>query len=116
MLPGDAPSLDGRRFASATAVEGGDVGAGTVFEYAQDGDLVHARYTGGAVRLGFLVGRREGDRLEFRYAHLTEDGRTAAGHCRSRVEVRPGGALRLHETWAWDSQPGAGTSVLDELV
>ena len=37
----------------------------TEFEYHQHGDLVWARYEGGAVRLGFLVGTRLGDRLEF---------------------------------------------------
>jgi hypothetical protein len=26
------------------------------------------------------------------------------------------GRLRLHETWAWDSQPGSGTSVVEEVA
>ena len=38
-----APSLDGRRFRSAGDVPGGDVGAETVFEYAEAGGIVHAR-------------------------------------------------------------------------
>jgi hypothetical protein len=24
--------------------------------------------------------------------------------------------VRLHETWAWDSQPGSGTSVVEEVL
>jgi hypothetical protein len=110
-----APSLDGRRFAAVAEVEGGDVGAETVFHYAQDGDAVHARYAGGAVRLGFLVGRRDGDALAFRYVQLRADGTTASGRCASRIEALADGRLRLHETWAWESQPGAGTSVVEEL-
>ena len=61
--------------------------------------MIHARYAGGAVRLGFLVGTRAGDTLRFRYAQLLEDGATATGHCESRIEELPDGRLRLHETW-----------------
>jgi hypothetical protein len=109
-------SLDGRRFRAVAEVEGGDVGPQTEFEYAERADgVIHARYAGGAVRLGFLVGMRTGDALAFRYAQLLDDGRTATGRCESRLEELPDGRLRLHETWAWDSQPGAGTSVVEEV-
>ncbi|MEA2290054.1 MAG: hypothetical protein QOD55_2051 [Solirubrobacteraceae bacterium] len=111
-----APSLDGRRFGSAADVRGGDVTAETVFEYAEQDGVVHARYAGGAIRLGFLVGTREDDTLRFRYAQVRTDGTTAAGRCESRIEMLEDGRLRLHETWAWESQPGAGTSVVDEVL
>ena len=78
--------------------------------------MTHARYSGGAVRLGFLVGTREGDVLRFRYAQVRPDGTTAAGRCESRIEVLGDGRLRLHETWAWESQDGAGTSVVEEII
>jgi hypothetical protein len=111
-----APSLDGRRFRPAADVSGGDVGARTVFEYVETGGVVHARYGGGAVRLGFLVGTREGDVLRFRYAQLRDDGTTATGRCEARIEVLDDDRLRLHETWAWESQEGAGTSVVEEVI
>jgi hypothetical protein len=111
-----APSLDGRRFQTAADVPGGDVGAETVFEYVEGDGIVHARYAGGAIRLGFLVGTREGDTLRFRYAQVRADGTTAAGRCESRIEALADGRLRLHETWAWESQPGAGTSVVEEVI
>jgi len=82
-----APSLDGRRFRSAADVQGGDVGTETVFEYAEADGIVHARYGGGAIRLGFLVGTRDGDALRFRYAQVRADGTTATGRCESRVEA-----------------------------
>src|SRR4051812_8860364 len=114
IVPGvPAPSLDGRRFQPAAAVAGGDVGAETVFEYVEEDRVVHARYGGGAVRLGFLVGTREGDVLRFRYAQVRADGTTASGRCESRIEVLDDGRLRLHETWAWESQDGDGTSVIE---
>lgn len=110
-----AGSLDGRCFRSAEAVVGGEVGAATRFAYHQHDDLVWARYEGGQVRLGFLVGTRTGDRLDFRYTHVNADGETATGHCASQIVVTGAGCLRLEETWTWESRPGSGTSVLEEV-
>ena len=108
-------SLDGRRFRAVAEVAGGDVGPQTEFHYSERADgVIHARYAGGAVRLGFLVGTRAGATLRFRYAQLLEDGATATGHCESRIEELPDGRLRLHETWGWDSRDGSGTSVVEE--
>lgn len=116
MEPTSAPSLEGRGFVDVSAERVGDVGEGTRFEYHEEGDgTVWARYAGGAVRLGFLVGTRSGDELAFRYSHVTSAGETASGHCASTIEVLDDGRLRLHETWEWDSRPGAGTSVLEEV-
>jgi hypothetical protein len=93
----------------------GEAGEGTVFEYHEDGDVVWARYRGGAVRLGFLVGARDGDRIDFRYSQLNEQGETATGHCCSQIVVLPDGRLRLTEAWAWESKPGEGTSAIEEV-
>ncbi len=108
-------SLDGRRFRPVGDTVGGEVGAETVFEFSQEDDLVHARYAGGQVRLGYLVGTSTGTDVQFRYAHVNRAGDTATGQSRDRIEVLPDGRLRLHETWAWDSQEGSGTSTLEEL-
>jgi hypothetical protein len=114
--PMSLPSLDGRSFRDVSPAPAGDVGGETVFAYHEDVDgTVWARYEGGAVRLGFLVGRRDQDGLDFRYAHVTDDGDTATGHCTSRIEQLTDGRLRLHETWAWDSREGSGTSVVEEV-
>jgi hypothetical protein len=107
-------SLHGRRFRASSAA-GGDVSGETVFEYGQDGDLIWARYVGGAIRLGHLVGTRHEDTLDFRYAHVTLAGETASGHCGSTVVRLPDGRLSLHERWEWDSQAGSGTNVLEEI-
>lgn len=110
------PSLDGRSFRDVSPAPAGDVGGETVFAYHEDvNGTVWARYGGGAVRLGFLVGTRDQDGLDFRYAHVTDDGDTATGHCTSRIEQLTDGRLRLHETWAWDSREGSGTSVVEEV-
>lgn len=111
-----APSLDGRRFRDVSPDHQGDVGEDTVFEYRQEPDgLIHAKYEGGSIRLGYLVGTRTADELDFRYTHVTAGGRTASGRCRSRVDVLDDGRLRMHETWEWTSKPGNGTSVIEEI-
>jgi hypothetical protein len=109
-------SLDGRRFRAAVAAEGGEVDAETVFEYHEEGDLIWARYAGGAVRLGYLVGVRRGDELEFRYSQLNTAGESSSGRCVSTLEILPDGRLRLHESWRWESREGTGTSTVDEIA
>jgi len=107
--------LDGRRMVGVSNSADGEVGRATVFSYRQDGGVVWAEYGGGAVIRGYLVGTRDGDRLHFRYSHLGVDGLTSGGVCESIVEVLPDGRVRLHENWTWESRPGSGTSVVEEL-
>lgn len=108
--------LDGRRFRPVADVAGGDVSTDTVFEYEEDAEgVVSAMYAGGSVRLGFLVGTRSGLKLSFRYAQLRADGTTANGRCEAVIENLDDGRLRLHERWAWESEEGDGTSVVEEF-
>jgi hypothetical protein len=93
----------------------GEASAATVFEYHEDGDLIWATYQGGAVRLGFLVGTRDGDTLDFRYTQLNELGETANGHCSTTISVLSDGRLRLDESWAWESRTGSGASAVEEI-
>lgn len=93
----------------------GEVGADTVFTYHERDGEIWAEYAGGAIRRGYLVGVRTGDRLEFRYVQLNADGHTSTGHCVSMVSVLPDGRLQLDEDWRWESRQGAGTSVVVEV-
>jgi hypothetical protein len=108
------PSLDGRMFHVAEMGEEGEASEATVFEYHEQDGVVWARYHGGPVRLGFLVGTRDGDRLEFRYSQLNESGETSNGRCSTTMALLPDGRIRLSEDWAWESKPGAGTSAVEE--
>lgn len=82
-----APSVDGRRFAGVSSSGDGEVGRATVFDYHESDGLVWAEYSGGDVRLGRLAGTREGDRLSFRYVHVSVDGASSSGRCEARLEV-----------------------------
>lgn len=109
-----AASLDGRRF-TAVENEAGEADAATVFRYHEDPLGVWAEYAGGQVVRGYLVGTRREDRLGFRYVHQNARGETATGRGAARIEELADGRLRLHETWAWESRPGHGTSVVEEM-
>ncbi|GAA4981633.1 hypothetical protein WHI96_01905 [Pseudonocardia tropica] len=111
-----APSLDGRRFAGVSNSGDGEVGQATVFDHHESDGLVRAEYSGGAVRLGRLAGVRDGDVLRFRYVHVSADGTSGSGRCEARLEVLDDGRVRSHETWAWESRPGTGESVVEEVT
>lgn len=114
MSPSSVPSVDGRDFAGQ-AVEGGEVGADTVFHYREADGEIWASYSGGQVRRGYLVGRREGDTLDFRYVQLNVNHETSSGHCATQLELLDDGRIRMHETWEWESRPGTGTSVVEKV-
>ena len=115
MADSSAASLDGRRFRYSEMGAEGEADMSTVFEYHESDGLIWARYEGGAVRLGFLVGTRQGYSLEFRYSKLNDQGETSSGHCATTISVLPDGRLRLAENWSWESKPGTGTSSAEEI-
>lgn len=106
--------LDGRVFRSVDAVQDGQVTPQTEFRFRQSGDMVWGRYSGGGIRLGFLVGTSDGVTVRLRYTQLDTTGETASGSTVDRIEVRDDGRVRLHEQSVWDSRDGARTSVLEE--
>jgi hypothetical protein len=106
--------MDGRVLRPAGDVAGGQVDPATEFRFRQAGDMVWGRYSGGAIRLGFVVGTCDGTTLRLRYSQLDTAGETASGHTTDRVEELADGRVRLHETRQWDSRGGSGSSVLEE--
>jgi hypothetical protein len=109
------PSLEGRTFRVSEMGDEGEASAATVFEYHEQNGVVWARYRGGAVELGYLVGTRQGDCMEFRYSQLNRSGETSSGRCSTKISLLSDGRLHLAETWAWESKAGAGTSAVEEI-
>lgn len=109
-------SLDGRRFRVSAMDAEGEASEETVFAYHERDGVIWARYEGGAVRLGFLVGTRDGEHLDFRYSQLNESGETSNGRCSTKISTLADGRLRLEEDWSWESKPGAGTSAAEEIA
>lgn len=94
------------------------MGAETVFEYRQAGNVVWATYRGGPVSFGTLIAAVQDDgSLDMRYQQVLGDGSIKTGRCRSVPEVLEDGRLRLHEEWHWtEGSEGAGASVVEELM
>jgi hypothetical protein len=107
-------SLDGVRMRAVVTAHAGEVGAETVFTFRQDGTTVWARYAGGAVRLGFLVGTLAANRLAFRYAQVDQAGEVHGGRSTCDVCLLSDGRIRLLEHFQWESRDGSGTNVLEE--
>ena len=112
-----SPTYHNRRFRSVATSGNGEVDAATLFLYQQDGDVIWADYSGGAIVRGHLLGlvRPDGS-LDFHYHHLNWEGALMTGICISTPEVLPDGRLRLHERWRWTSGDGSsGESVIEEV-
>jgi hypothetical protein len=98
-----------------STAEGGDVNAETLFEFTQDGSVVSARYAGGKVRLGYLVGAMSTTELRFRYAQIDNSGRLDGGYSTCEIGRTAEGRVRLAEHFTWDSREGSGTNLYEEI-
>ena len=108
-------NLDGLTMLVSATAPNGVVGGETRLHFTQRGRRVAARYAGGRVSRGRLVGRWMGDILRFRYAQREEPFAIHGGHSVCVVEERPDGCLRLIEHFTWRTRPGSGVNVFAEL-
>ena len=108
-------SLNGVRMRVVSTAEGGEVNIETLFEFTQDGSVVSARYAGGTVRLGYLIGTMSADVLHFRYAQVDNSGRLDGGHSTCEIGRMTNGTIQLSEHFVWDSREGSGTNIFEEI-
>jgi hypothetical protein len=101
-------------FVSSTD-ERGVVGQGTRLRFLQKGSRVMARYNGGAVSRGCLVGTLSGSQLLFRFAQVETSGDIHGGRSVCEVDRLPDGRIRIVEHFAWRTRPGSGTNVFEEI-
>ena len=104
-------------FKAVQTSENGEVSGETVFHYQQQGFLVSATYSGGAILFGHLIGLVDDKGvMEIRYHHVNDRGDLMTGVCISTPEVLPNGKIRLHERWQWTSGDGSlGESIVEEV-
>ena len=95
--------------------DSGQVDADTLFVFSQRGGTVSARYSGGAVELGFLAGTMAGEHLVFRYCQVDRKGEVHGGHSACDVTRPPDGRIRLLEHFHWESRQGDGTNLLEQV-
>lgn len=109
-------NLDGVTMYVSGTAEAGVVSAETRLRFIQKGPRVMARYSGGAVTRGCLIGRVSNDgTLAFRYAQHETSGEVHAGRSSCDVIRLDNGKLRILEHFRWRTKDGSGTNVFDEL-
>jgi hypothetical protein len=109
-------NLDGRAMFVSSTADNGVVGRETRLVFTQRGTRVAARYAGGRVARGWLVGQWTDDTLHFRYTQREDGMAIHAGQSECRVEDLPDGRLRLVEHFAWSTRAGSGVNIFEELA
>lgn len=102
------------------AVSGTDahsvVNAATILTFEQRGDVVSARYFGGDIVDGYLIGHLAGWSLRFRYVQADRSGRLDAGVSDGVFDRLADGRLRLVEHYQWLTRPERGTNTFEEIT
>ncbi len=91
----------------------GVVNQDTIFMFNQKGNRVTARYSGGKVERGFLVGKLNKDQLQFNYAQEHNDGNIAGGESTCQLSINSNGKMQLIENFRWGQ--GIGRNVFQQL-
>lgn len=115
MSASDEFSLHGKRMCVTGGSANGVVDRHTVIAFVETGGIVTGSYAGGRVSAGVLAGVRKGSLLSFRYAQVDDTGRIDGGRSVCDLAVLSDGRLRLVEHFTWESRPGSGSNVFEEL-
>ncbi|MEL4307871.1 n-acetylglutamate synthase [Joostella sp. CR20] len=107
-----------KSFRAVSNSENGQTSEETIFYYKQEGNILTAKYSGGAIKKGHLIGLVSEDGvIDMRYHQIDIEGNLRTGKCKSIPETLEDGSLRLHESWEWTSDDfSKGTSVIEEII
>ncbi len=109
-------NYNNRKFRPVSNSDNSETSEATIFHYQQEGNILTASYTGGAIVKGHLIGLVDAQgNIDMRYHQVNVKGELLTGHCNSRPERLPNGKIRLHESWQWtSSDQSKGQSILEE--
>ncbi len=90
----------------------------TRFHYTETKNVIHARYHGGAVLEGYIIGKRlDGNQIQLLYHCITTDGELKAGSSIGKIVKNEAGLLMLSFDWQWlNGDRSAGKSEYIEVV
>ena len=110
--------LNNKVFMSVSNTANGDVNSATRFYYSQKGVVISARYEGGVVQLGSIIGKMlDAESFQICYQHLTVTGELRAGQCTTHIELLDNDVIKLVENWQWlNGDLSTGHSELIEVV
>lgn len=109
-------SLDSVRMHVVSTAACGQVNRDTVFEFTQQDAVVSARYAGGGIVLGYLIGTIDRTTLHFRFVQINNAGLLDGGHSTCDVSRLPDGRLQLIEHFTWASGAGTGSNIFQEIA
>jgi len=107
-------NLSGVRMRTTSGADTGVVSSETELVFEQTGSVVSARYRGGPIVDGYLIGRLEGMAFNFRYVQADASGALDAGVSEGLFERLTDGRLRLTEEFQWTTRPESGSNVFEE--
>jgi hypothetical protein len=109
--------LHGRRMRVTSTDSSGVVSGETILEFEQTSDVISARYRGGTIVGGYLIGKLDptGTSLRFCYVQADLCGNVDAGSSTGTIEEMQDGRLRLIEVFQWFTRPDRGTNVFEEI-
>jgi hypothetical protein len=110
-----AINLDGAVMYVSSTDDRGVVDAKTRLYFTQKGSRVFARYGGGSVTRGCLVGTLSGSELVFRYTQLEDSGQIHGGRSICELQRSAEASLRVIEHFTWSTRSGGGTNIFDEI-
>ena len=108
-------SLAGLRMRPIATCTGSVISADTLFEFAQTGNVISARYAGGRIVVGVLAGTIDGSSVAFRYAQVDDECHVQGGRSECQISLSADGRLQLTERFTWESGAGSGVNVLESV-
>ena len=108
-------NLDGLTLYVSATADIGVVGADTLLHFTQKGARVLARYSGGSIKRGYLVGEMSDASLSFRYTQLEASGEIHGGSSTCDLLTLPDGRARIVEHFTWRTREGSGENVFDQV-
>lgn len=109
------PDLNGVRMTVSNAGAHSVVNALTTLTFAQQGNVVSARYSGGEIVDGYLIGHLSGWSFRFRYVQADRGGQLDCGVSDGVFDRLADGRLRLVEHYQWLTRPERGTNSFEEI-
>ena len=106
-----------KNFKPVTNSDNAETSVETIFKYKQNGTILTAKYSGGQIAEGHLIGivDQKGG-IDMRYHQINIKGELMTGVCQSQPEIMANGKIRLYENWTWTSgNQTNGTSILEEI-
>ena len=106
-----------KKFSPIANSENAETSEDTIFEYIQEGNIIHSTYSSKNILKGHLIGLvdQEGT-IKMSYHQINTKGELMTGICVSTPLILANGKIRLQEEWQWTSgDRSKGTSILEEI-